>query len=162
MNQLLDWAARWNVPVLALEDLRATLTHAADPGLAVVEGESEAAVSNRVRVEASRLGFRLWRNNVGAGYLHDGSFLRWGLANDSKQMNATVKSADLIGIRPVKILPHHVGHTFGQFLSREVKEGGWRWTGTEREKAQLAWATIINGMGGDAAIVSGTGSFSFV
>ena len=32
---------------------------------------------------------------------------------------------------------------------------GWKFTGTEREKAQQAWADLINAMGGDAKIISG-------
>lgn len=119
---------------------------------------SEAAVGVQVRLEASRLGIRLWRNNVGAGYMQDGSFIRWGLCNDSAAVNAKIKSADLIGIRPVLITPEMVGRTIGQFVSREVKAADWRWRGTDRERAQLAWAELVNSLGGDAAFTTGPGS----
>ena len=119
---------------------------------------NEAAVSVQVRLEASRLGLRLWRNNVGAGYMQDGSFLRWGLANDSAAVNARLKSADLIGIRPVLITPQMVGAVLGQFVSREVKASNWRWRGTDREQAQMAWAELVNSLGGDAAFATGEGT----
>ena len=119
---------------------------------------SEASSVAVVRLEAARLGILLWRNNVGAGLLQDGSFIRWGLANDSTQMNRQIKSADLIGIRPLLITPAHVGHTIGQFVSRECKRPGWKWSGNERELAQLEWAKLVNGAGGDAAFATGEGT----
>ena len=97
----------------------------------------------------------LWRNNVGATQDSNGNFFRYGLANDSAAINKKLKSADCIGIKPVLISPAMVGHTVGQFVSHEYKRVGWKFTGTEREKAQQAWADLINAMGGDAKIISG-------
>ncbi len=119
---------------------------------------SEAALQNLVKLEASNKGCRLWRNNVGAAYMKDGSFIRYGLANDSATLNREIKSADLIGIRPVLITPDMVGTILGQFLSREIKASGWKYTGTDREKAQLAWAELILSLGGDAAFAVGEGT----
>lgn len=152
-----DWAIRWGVPAGALQELQASVLGLDGTAQSSI-GRSEAAVQADVRLAASRAGARLWRNNVGAGYSEDGRFMRWGLANDSANVNAVIKSADLIGIRPRIIGPDDVGKLFGQFLSREVKEGGWRYSGTPRETAQLAWATLINSLGGDAAFTAGAGS----
>lgn len=118
----------------------------------------ESTVSNDIRLEASQLGYRLWRNNVGALSTPSGQFIRFGLANDSAQLNKVIKSADLIGIKPILITPEHVGMTIGQFISREVKHAGWKYTGTERERAQLAWADLINSLGGDACFTTGRGT----
>lgn len=155
---LAEWAAAWGVSPLAMADLQTRVLglDAPPPSEASVGGE--AAVQAAVRLEASRAGCRLWRNNVGAGYTEDGSFLRWGLANDSAAINARVKSADLIGIRPRVIAPEDVGKLIGQFLSREVKAPGWRYRGTEREVAQVAWANIVNALGGDAGFATGVGT----
>lgn len=157
MIPLSDWAQRWGIPPEAIEDLQRTLvTQTPDPK--TLPGESETAIQTRIRLEASRNGLRLFRNNVGAGYMEDGSFIRFGLANDSKQMNERIKSGDLIGIRPVLIEPHHVGKIIGQFVSREVKRGDWTYKGTKREEAQLRWAELIVSMGGDACFTNGEGT----
>lgn len=153
-----DWARTWAISNSALADLRARLLHLDVSAPAAVPGESEAAVQARVRLEASRKGLRLWRNNVGAGYAEDGSFMRWGLANDSAGVNRVLKSADLIGIRPRIIQPEDVGRLIGQFVSREVKRAGWKYTGTEREVAQMNWATLITSLGGDAGFCSSEGT----
>jgi hypothetical protein len=143
-----------------LADLRATLGLLAFSGVSGGEPEkSEAWAQSAVRLEASELGFTLFRNNVGVLKDKNGRPVRFGLGNDSSRLNEIVKSADLIGIRPVKITPEHVGKTMGQFLSREIKEPGWRYTGAGRESAQLAWANLVNSLGGDAAFATGPGSF---
>jgi hypothetical protein len=153
-----EWAAHWRIPPAALADLIARLTNATTDDAAPPRGASEAAVQALVRLEASQKGARLWRNNIGAGVLENGSFVRWGLANDTAAMNAAVKSADLIGIKPRLITHADVGTVIGQFLSREVKALGWKYSPTPRERAQLAWLTLIRALGGDAAFATGPGT----
>lgn len=119
---------------------------------------AESEVVAALKLEASRLGLRLWRNNVGAATDANGNHFRYGLANESAAMSKAIKSADLIGIRPVLIMPHHVGHIIGQFVSREAKAPGWLYTGTPREVAQLAWRDLVIGLGGDACFATGEGT----
>jgi len=118
----------------------------------------ESKIQSIIRLEASHKGCRLWRNNVGALYTKEGNFVRYGLANDSAAINKIIKSSDLIGIRPIKITQDMVGKTIGQFLSREIKKSNWKYAGTEREKAQLAWINLINSLGGDACFATGEGT----
>jgi hypothetical protein len=160
MNDLHEWARRWNVPLEMFRDLQTTLgTYTPPlPAEAPEAGKSEAWAQSAVRLEASEKGVKLFRNNVGVLEDKTGRPVRYGLGNDSPKMNEVIKSADLIGIRPVVILPHHVGHTFGQFVSREIKAPNWQYTGGGREPAQLAWANLINANGGDAAFATGPGS----
>ena len=154
---LTRWAIRHHVALDAIAELRVMLTTGAT-GEAEADG-SEARVASAVTLEAGRRGdIVLWRNNVGACKTDDGRMLRYGLANDSAAMNRVIKSHDLIGIRPVLITPEHVGTIIGQFVSREVKRPGWRYTGTEREVAQLAWAQLIVSLGGDAMFANGEGT----
>lgn len=168
MTPLHEWAERWNIPAAALDELFLACnlfpsdTHT---------GKSEAAVQVRVRLEASKSGALLWRNNVGATpasielkcpfcnrlSVHRQQPVRYGLANDSPAMNKRIKSADLIGIRPILIGPEHIGHTIGQFVSREVKAEGWKFKGTEREEAQMRWAMLVQQYGGDARFTTGQG-----
>lgn len=150
-----QWAIRHGVTHAALADLRDNVLGHTPPELIAPHlGNSEAAVQVRVRIAVSRMGWRVFRNNVGAGKLQDGSFVRWGLCNDSAQLNDKLKSSDLVGIRPVLITPMHVGRLIGQFVSLEVKEAGWHYTGTPREVAQNAWLGLITALGGHARFVT--------
>jgi hypothetical protein len=158
MTILSTWAARHNIDPRAIADLQMMMTGAYDTPAVLREGQSESAVQSLIRLEASRAGARLWRNNSGAGKLENGSFVRWGLANDSEALNRVVKSSDLIGIRPVVITQQMVGTTIGQFLAREVKHAGWAYRASDREVAQLKFITIVNALGGDAAFCDGEGS----
>lgn len=159
MRNLHAWALRWGVPRAALADLESIMgVGFALPGPGSPPGTSEAAVQTLVRLEATRKGCRLWRNNVGAGELADGSFLRWGLANDSKEMNKNVKSGDLIGIAPRRVEQQHVGQVWGVFLSREIKPAGWQFSGTPREVAQRRWIELVLALGGDACFATGEGT----
>ena len=119
---------------------------------------SETDVQAIIRLEATRKGLRLWRNNVGAFQTPDGSYVRFGLANDSPRLNSIFKSSDLIGIRPIRITRDMVGMVIGQFVAREIKPEGWIYKGTDREKAQKAFIDLIKQLGGDAAFATGEGT----
>jgi hypothetical protein len=121
-------------------------------------GKAESIVQTEVRLEAAEKGGVLWRNNVGAVTDANGNFFRYGLCNDTAAVNQTHKSADLIGIRTVIVEPQMVGSRIGQFVARETKKGGWHYTGTEREKAQLRFLELVTSFGGDAAFANGKGS----
>jgi len=118
----------------------------------------EMDVLRLVKEEAALKGVILWRNNVGVLIDKFRRPVRFGLANDSKKTNENLKSADLIGIKKVIITQEMVGKTIGQFVSREIKRPGWKYSGTEREKAQLEWEVLINSMGGDAGFATDTGT----
>ena len=157
MSNLNQWAIKWGVPFEAVEDLRNEL------GMNTIttklkDGESEAAIQTRVRLEGARLGFPLWRNNVGAIQTKTGSYFRYGLANDSKKLNQEIKSSDLIGVRPVQITQCHVGLTIGQFVARECKHGDWQYSATVEEQAQLKFLELVLSLGGDAAFVNSEGT----
>lgn len=154
---LYPWAIKWGVSVEAIEELR-QLLGAVNTNPPHKVGESEGAIQNRIRLEASQKGLRLFRNNVGACMDENGNFIRYGLANDSKKMNDLIKSSDLIGIRPVVIQQHHVGQIIGQFVAREVKAGNWSYTGTAREEAQLSFLELVASLGGDAAFANSEGT----
>jgi hypothetical protein len=120
---------------------------------------TESQVQALARVEASEAGCRIWRNNVGVAVDHAGRPVRYGLANESAQINRVLKSSDLIGIKPLLILPEHVGSTLGIFLARECKGSEWRYMHTAREQAQKKFIDLVNSLGGDAAFLTGPGTF---
>lgn len=149
-----QWAIRWGVPFEAVQDLQFQMGIISTEPSDVKTGTSESAIQNNVRLEAAGVGCRLWRNNVGAMQDESGRWVRFGLCNDSAQMNKRIKSSDLVGIRPVNI----GGAVIGQFIAREVKSADWVYTGTDREKAQLRFINLINSFGGDARFCTGEGS----
>lgn len=148
-----QWARKWSIPSEALDDLRASF--GCTPVVIPHAEGSEALVQSMVRLEAARKGVKLWRNNVGVLRDMRGVPVRYGLANDSKRLNEVCKSGDLIGWRPVIVTAAHVGMRIAQFVSRECKRQGWKYTGNDHEKAQLKWAEAIVADGGDARFTSG-------
>jgi hypothetical protein len=158
VSNLIQWAIRNRVSEQALSELRGIF------GLEPIHigsyptGASEATVQAQVRLEAARKGLKLWRNNVGVLKDERGVPVRYGLANDSKRLNESVKSGDLIGWRPVLITPAHVGSMIAQFVSRECKRPDWKYSGNDHERAQLKWAEAITADGGDAAFCNGEGT----
>jgi len=155
------WAIKYGLPPHAVRELQ-TMLGTYTPPLppdAPEAGKSEAWAQSMVRLEASRVGVKLFRNNVGALKDSTGRVVRFGLANESKQINEVIKSSDLIGWRPVVIQQSHVGHTIAQFLCREMKEPGWQYHPNDpHEGAQLAWINLVNADGGDARFATGVGT----
>lgn len=153
-NDLLEWQRKHGITAEALADLVTMV------GLDVprsTKGTPEARVQDEARLLASKMGWRLFRNNVGVLKDERGVPVRYGICNDSPAMNKRIKSSDLIGIRPVVITQDMVGSTIGQFVAREVKKAGWKYKGTEHEQAQLAFGTLIIGLGGDFKFWNGEG-----
>ena len=155
---LTTWAAKWGVPVAALQDLQRQIG-LEEPPVVLRDAPplSEATVQQQVRLAASKLGMRLWRNNNGATFDQDGRMIRYGLANDSASLNKRIKSHDLIGITPHVVTQADVGRTLGIFTSLEVKRGDWKYRGTEREVAQRAWMEIILSLGGISKFIKDPG-----
>lgn len=160
MTHLEHWAARHGITPVAMADLLVTLAQGAHfaPVPVPQDVTSEAGVTSLVRLEASRKGVLLFRNNVGAFKNDAGQFIRYGLANDSTRQNETLKSGDWIGLRKVLITQAHVGSVLGQFVSREVKRAGWAYRGQGREVAQNNWNALITAWGGDACFAASEGT----
>jgi hypothetical protein len=96
---------------------------------------SEAAAQAAIREAAAYIGITLFRNNSGVLPNPNGRPVRFGLANDEPNLNARVKSSDLIGWHEPS----------GRFVSIEVKAPGWRGPRTDRELAQQRRAGGIAG-----------------
>lgn len=120
---------------------------------------SETVNQQQARLIMARMGGQIWRNNSGAGMIVDEygneRQVRWGLANESAQLNKVIKSSDLIGITPILIQPHHVGRTVGVFTALEIKPSGWHLTpGDKRGVAQKFFIDIVKNVGGFAGFVT--------
>lgn len=158
MFDLNQWAIKHNIPYQAVHELRAGMGVYDFAPIPNATG-SEAKVQANVSLEASQAGARLWRNNVGACKDDRGNFIRYGLCNESKRMNESLKSSDLIGVTPVEITYAMVGGVIGQFTAREAKPENWTYSGTPREKAQLKYMMLVLSLGGNASFVTGPGTF---
>lgn len=90
MITLNQWAIRHGITAQALYELESIFTGNI-PAVTAKTEQNEATVQSLVRLEASRKGCRLWRNNVGVLQDINGRPVRYGLANDSKQLNENFK-----------------------------------------------------------------------
>ncbi len=119
-------------------------------------GHSETHVQSEMRLRAAATGKRLWRNNVGVLKDINGRPVRYGLANDSKALNAVLKSGDLVGWETVVITPDMVGKKIARFLSVECKPEFWHYNPKDaHEVAQKRWADMVNEDGGRAIFATG-------
>ena len=147
---ILAWAQKHGVSPEALRELCESVIHRTEGD----DHASEARVQSEIRLAAARRGLYLFRNNRGAGKTDTGSYIRYGLANDSKKLGDEWKSGDLIGWEPVLITEDHIGAFVARFVSIEVKARDWKWSGTLEEIAQARWAALVNAQGGRAVITN--------
>lgn len=165
MTSLHAWATRWQIPPHILADLLAVMGAGVPDAPDAPEGQtagqfgqwpgaSEASVQNAVRMAAAkRYSARMFRNNSGVAVREDGVPVRYGLCNESAQINRIMKSSDLIGITPV-VCP--CGQRYGVFSAYECKRPGWKFRQSdERAVAQLAFIRLVVSMGGIAKFVTG-------
>lgn len=154
-----EWALKWRLPHMALMELRTLMgAHTSMDLNAENLHKSESAIQNDIRLEGAQKGIKIWRNNVGSLPDRNGQWVRYGLCNETKALNKNIKSSDLIGIKPITILPSDVGTVKGIFVAREVKAGNWTYSGTEHENAQLKFIELVNSLGGDAQFTNKVGT----
>lgn len=155
---LAAWAARHNVSAEAFAELRVMLAADCPPPPPPPPGAAEGYAQSQIRLEAAQKGVRLWRNNVGVLEDKNGRPVRYGLANDTPELNRRIKSSDLIGWRRLVVTPALVGCVVAQFVARECKRPGWTFAGTDREIAQQQFIHMVQADGGDASFANGPGT----
>lgn len=125
---------------------------------------SETVVQQRTRLAFAKIG-PMWRNNSGACFDDTGRLIRYGLGNDSAQLNARIKSSDLIGITPVTawLASANAWVQLGVFTALEVKPNGWVRNPTDdRAVAQERFHAIVREVGGFAGFVSDEKDIQFI
>lgn len=117
---------------------------------------AESTVQTLTRIEhCNATRGQIWRNNSGAYLDEHGQMIRYGLANESKQENALIKSSDLIGITPTLITEQMVGYYLGVFTAYEVKPEGWKQQPSDkRALAQAKFHDIVREACGYAGFVT--------
>ena len=155
-----QWASRHGVSAVALNELQQIFTnvHQSNHG-GKAPVASEAHVDSLISLEASQKDILWMRNNVGACQDKTGRVIRYGLLNESKNMNQDIKSPDRIGIRRIVVTPEMVGSSVGQFVAREIKHAAWTGkTLSAHEQAQLRCLQLFLRYGADAAFANGPGT----
>lgn len=128
------WAERWDIHPQAVAELALMI----QPIEHTSPSSSEQATQQAIRLESFKHGNAMWRNNNGACFDDTGRMIRYGVGNDSKQINEKWKSGDLIGIQ---------GST-GRLVMCEVKRPDWRAPENDRDIAQQNALTQVNALGG--------------
>ncbi len=121
----------------------------------------EALATIEVRLAASSLNSRVFRNNSGGCIDDTGRMIRFGLGNDGTKASKVLKFGDYIGITPLLITPEMVGQTIGVFTDLEIKpDGAMQKTlsaacqqGT-REYYQWKTCEMVKSLGGFAGFVT--------
>lgn len=114
---------------------------------------NETTLMQRIRLRATKLGYRMFRNNVAMAYVGKPIFDTWKRSwtvYDARPIHFGLAkgSSDLIGIRSIVITQDMVGKTFGQFLAWEIKMPEGRVT-----PEQNAFLDMVMEFGGDARVV---------
>lgn len=158
MQTVNEWVQRHGISQQAYVELMAII----HPELNMISGgpdeTSEGAVQAKLRVTAPKYGASLWRNNNGATMDAEGRMFRFGLGNDSKKLSEVWKSSDLIGI--TECISTAPGQRFGVFTAVEVKHPGWTHPTNKRERAQSAFISTVQSMGGIAMFAQSVADYT--
>lgn len=124
--------------------------------------KSEAAVLAELRLDLSERQCRMFRNNSGVAMNSSGQPVRFGLGNESAPSNKLFKSSDLIGLTPYRIEASDVGRTVAIFTAIEAKREDWIYSGTDHERAQLNFITMVQSLGGYAGFATTPSELDFI
>lgn len=117
---------------------------------------SESEIQQRIQLEGPRYSCILMRNNSGMLKNKDGTPVRYGLGQTSKN---SMKSSDLIGITSIVVTADMVGETIGVFTAVEVKSEDWKGPTNEREKSQEDFIKWVKSRGGLASFAKSVDEF---
>lgn len=134
MTPFQEWAQRWGVHDVAIAELLAMT----QPIIHSQPSSSGQATQQAIRLEASKNGNAMWRNNNGACMDDTGRLIRYGLGHDSKRLSEVWKSGDLVGMQKGT----------GRLVMCEVKHSAWRAPENDRDRAQEKALMQVNALGG--------------
>lgn len=121
----------------------------------------EGLATQGVRIAASLLGARVFRNNAGGCKDDTGRLIRFGLGNDGTKATKDLKFGDYVGFTQVVITPDMVGKTVAVFTNLEIKPVGAMQATLQKASAlgsreNLQWETsnYVKESGGFAGFVT--------
>jgi hypothetical protein len=110
---------------------------------------SEIDLMRRVQVMASQFGMRLFRNNVGMGWIGKSTRISTAVTLRLEPGDVVIRqarplhaglcegSSDLIGFQPLEIKEKHVGQVFAVFSAVETKMNGGRTSAVQQNFIQM-------------------------
>ena len=117
----------------------------------------EGKASLNVRLAANALGCRLYKNNSGMAYDANNRPVFFGLGNEGKKDNESIRTPDWVGWMTVVITPDMVGKKIPVFTAIDAKKLGFRhktsYSIGTREYGQNKFfelVTSVNGVAGFA------------
>lgn len=120
----------------------------------------ESKIQSNVRLAASKLGVKLFRNNIGKGWIGKSIVIKGNqmvsvvkgdvIIKNARRFHAGLYkgSSDLVGWKTVTITKDMVGHKVALFVSAEVKTAKGRVS-----RDQDHWLKTVNRAGGIAGVV---------
>lgn len=119
------------------------------------KAENKLFNQTRLRMQNQHNRSLLYRNNSGALPDKTGQLVRFGLGNDSQQLNKVWKSPDSVGGTRITITPEMVGRTFLVLTGFEDKRPGWKLLPSDaRGHAQHACIMDWRNAGGIAGFIT--------
>lgn len=114
---------------------------------------SETDLMRRIQMQASKLGARLFRNNIGSAWMGQSTRQDDGtvIIKHARRVTYGIPGeggSDLIGWTPVVITPEMVGKTVAVFSALEVKTD----TGSATPE-QMQFLSVVKSSGGISALV---------
>lgn len=121
----------------------------------------EGKASLNVRLAANALGCRLYKNNSGVAYDASNRPVFFGLGNEGKKDNESIRTPDWVGWMTVTITPDMVGKKIPVFAAIDAKKLGFRRktsypVGT-REYGQHKFFELVTGVNGVAGFATNAG-----
>jgi hypothetical protein len=118
----------------------------------------ENKATEDVKLRAAMYNATLMRNNTGVAYTKDGRPVFFGLGNEGKKSNDSIRTSDLVGWTTITVTPEMVGKQVAVFTAPEVKKLGFikklSYNPNTREHGQNIFREQVINAGGIADFVT--------
>lgn len=127
-------------------------------GIDISMANKENKSTELVKLRAAMYNAVLMRNNTGVAYTPNNRPVFFGLGNEGKKNNNSIRTSDLIGWTTVTITPEMVGKSIAVFTAFEVKKLGFikklSYNENTREHGQNMFKNQVLNAGGIADFVT--------
>ncbi len=118
----------------------------------------ETTAKRLVLLRAGQYRARLFKNNTGVAYTQDGRPVFFGLGNEGKKDDESIRTPDDVGFTIITVTPDMVGKEIAVFTAIDSKKAGFRvksdYTKGTREYGQNKFFELVKKHGGIAGFAS--------